>query len=217
MMLPTLNKERTMSSIEIADLLGSRHDSVKRSIDRLVEANVISQPPVVDGNKSSNGTVPTFYKICERDTYVIVAQLSPRFTGKLVDRWQELEKGQAPALPQTFSEALQLAADQAKRIEDQDKVLEEQAPKVEVYEKLADRKDSVITSVLAAELKTSAIALNKWLKVNGYKQMHKDLPTYKKRDWFNVVAVVDNKTGKEHVQCLITPLGQIEITKRFNK
>ncbi len=217
-MLPTLNKERSMSSIEIADLLGSRHDSVKRSIERLVEAKVISQPPSVDGIKSANGTVPTFYKICERDTYVIVAQLSPKFTGKLVDRWRELEEVQATALPQTFSEALQLAADQAKRIEDQDRVLIEQAPKIEVYEKLADRKDSVSTTVLAKQLEVSAPKLNAWLKVHGYKFINgKDLPTAKKPEWFNVVSGLNEKNGKEYMQCLITPLGQIEIAKRFNK
>ena len=209
-MLPELNKERTMSSIEIADLLGSRHDSVKRSIERLVESKVISQPPSVDGIKSSNGIVPTFYKICERDTYVIVAQLSPKFTGKLVDRWQELEKGQTTALPQTFSEALQLAANQAK-------VIEEQAPKVEVYEILAARKDSMNTTSAAKVMGTSAQKLNNWLKVNGYKCLKGDSPTAKKPEWFNVVNGVAEFTGKEYKQCLITPLGQIEIAKRFNK
>ena len=40
-----------MNSIEIADLVESRHDDVKRSIDRLVQKNVIVQPPSADEQK----------------------------------------------------------------------------------------------------------------------------------------------------------------------
>lgn len=107
----------TMSSRDIADLVGSRHDSVKRAIERLAERGVIELPPLVE---ISTATKPvTEYRICKRDSYVIVAQLSPEFTARLVDRWQELESQQAPRIPQTLSEALRLAADQAEQIERQ--------------------------------------------------------------------------------------------------
>jgi phage regulator Rha-like protein len=48
---------QTMSSREIAEVVNSRHDSVKRAIERLVEKGVISQPPLVDGEKAANGVV----------------------------------------------------------------------------------------------------------------------------------------------------------------
>lgn len=32
------------------------------------------------------------YLVGKRDSYVVVAQLSPEFTARLVDRWQELEE-----------------------------------------------------------------------------------------------------------------------------
>ena len=35
-----------MTSIEISDLVGSRHDSVKRTIETLVEQSVISLPQI---------------------------------------------------------------------------------------------------------------------------------------------------------------------------
>ena len=82
------NAAQTMTSREIADLLESRHDNVKRSINRLVLRSAISQPPFVDGIKSANGIVERLYIICKRDTYVVVAQMSPEFTCRLVDRWQ---------------------------------------------------------------------------------------------------------------------------------
>ncbi|AMS13174.1 DNA-binding protein [Pseudomonas chlororaphis] len=85
----------SMSSREIADLVGSRHDDVKRSIDRLVSRGVIVQPPMADEQApDSIGRLRAtqVYQICKRDTYIIVAQLCPEFTARLVDRWQELEE-----------------------------------------------------------------------------------------------------------------------------
>lgn len=80
----------TMSSREIADLVESRHDSVKRTIERLAERNVISSPPMVE-YLDSLGRKATEYLVYKRDSFVVVAQLSPEFTAALVDRWQELE------------------------------------------------------------------------------------------------------------------------------
>jgi phage regulator Rha-like protein len=73
----------TMTSREIAELVESRHDVVKKSIERLIERGTISQPPLVDGNKSANGIIEKEYQIGKRDSYIIVAQLSPEFTTTL--------------------------------------------------------------------------------------------------------------------------------------
>ncbi|SDR52806.1 Rha family transcriptional regulator [Paraburkholderia tuberum] len=84
----------TMSSREIAELVESRHDKVKQSIERLAERGVIQLPPMGEVKNHLGQTVAE-YRICKRDSYVIVAQLSPEFTARLVDRWQELENSVA--------------------------------------------------------------------------------------------------------------------------
>lgn len=90
----------TMTSREMADLTEKRHDNVKRTIDSLAESGVISRPQIEAGEKSANGVVETLYRIGKRDSYIIVAQMSPEMTARLVDRWQELEAIVAgPALP----------------------------------------------------------------------------------------------------------------------
>lgn len=95
--------EMTMTSREIADLVESRHDNVKRTIERLADSGVIQLPPLEDV-KNGQGQAVTEYHIGKRDSYVIVAQLSPAFTGRLVDRWQELEKlVAAPPVPAELS------------------------------------------------------------------------------------------------------------------
>lgn len=129
--------QTTMSSREIADLVDSRHDDVKRSIERLAGKGVIQLPPMADV-KNHKGQTVSEYRIGKRDSYVIVAQLSPEFTARLVDRWQELESSQALALPQTFAEALRLAADQHEQIEQQKVQLAIAAPKVEFVDMYVD-------------------------------------------------------------------------------
>lgn len=93
----------TMSSREIADLVGSRHDKVKQSIDRLTERGVIVQPPVGDEQTSDSLGRPrteAVYHVCKRDSFVVVAQLCPEFTAALVDRWQVLEEQAARPMTQ---------------------------------------------------------------------------------------------------------------------
>lgn len=108
---PIMNKNSsvlTMSSRDIADLVESCHDSVKRTIERLQDKGLIQLTPMVEV-KNHLGQVVTEYQLIKRDTYVVVAQLSPEFTARLVDRWQELENQQNPTalLPQNYLQALE--------------------------------------------------------------------------------------------------------------
>lgn len=100
----------TMTSREIAELVESRHDTVKICIDRLAAKRVISEPSMTDGEKSANGTTERLYLVNKRDSYVIVAQLSPEFTARLVDRWQELETAAADPLANLPAEQRALVA-----------------------------------------------------------------------------------------------------------
>lgn len=109
------NTALTMSSAEIADLVGSRHDNVKTAIDRLVARRVISQPAMQDGPRSANGVVVQEYLLIKRDSFVVVAQLSPEFTAALVDRWQQLE--QQVSRPMTPVELIAASANQLLQIE----------------------------------------------------------------------------------------------------
>jgi phage regulator Rha-like protein len=56
-----VSPEAKMSSKDIAEMVGSRHDNVKTSIERLVNQGVITQPALQDGIKSANGVVEKLY------------------------------------------------------------------------------------------------------------------------------------------------------------
>lgn len=112
-----------MSSREIADVVDSRHDSVKRAIERLYTSQlnddgsikknaVIVQPPMVNEqfiDKLGRPRAETVYQLNERESYIVVAQLCPEFTAKLVDHWQATK--QQLAIPQNYAQAMRLAAD----------------------------------------------------------------------------------------------------------
>lgn len=154
------HNQQSITSFDISELVLSRHDDVKRSIERLAERGVIALPPMAVMPKEANNriyNVEIYVFTGEQgklDSIIVVAQLCPEFTAALVKRWYELEN--QTKLPQSFAEALQLAADQAKKIE-LDK------PKVEYYEKIVVRDTLLNASQVAQKIKMSAVAMNRIL------------------------------------------------------
>lgn len=133
-----------MTSIEIAELVGSRHDKVKQSIERLAARGVIRNPPMVVFEKINNlgllrGVEAYVFEgeQGKRDSIIVVAQLSPEFTARLVDRWRELEEA-AVNIPKTLPEALRLAADLAEQKMQLENQLAIAAPKVEFADRVGE-------------------------------------------------------------------------------
>ncbi|QIA76673.1 phage antirepressor KilAC domain-containing protein [Rodentibacter caecimuris] len=113
-LLPIINENAstlTMSSREIAELTHKEHKNVMRVIRDLIEQNLVAQIEPLKFEYRNQWF--DYYELNKRDTLVVVARLSPEFTAAVIDRWQELENQQAPTakIPQSFSEALLLAAE----------------------------------------------------------------------------------------------------------
>ena len=219
-LLPIMNKNSsvlTMSSREIADLVESRHDSVKRTIERLQDKGLIQLTPMVEV-KNHLGQVVTEYQLIKRDTYVVVAQLSPEFTARLVDRWQELENQQMPQIPQTLSEALRLAADQAEQIERQNLLIEQQRPKVEFVQRYVEAGTTKSLRETAKILRVPERAMIDCLVGDGllFRQSGNLLPYQK----YHAKGLFDVKTGTtEHghnyTQTRVTSKGIEYIASRY--
>ena len=207
----------TMSSREIADLVESRHDSVKRTIERLQDKGLIQLTPMVEV-KNHLGQVVTEYQLIKRDSYVVVAQLSPEFTARLVDRWQELENQQIPQIPQTLSEALRLAADQAEQIEKQNLLIEQQRPKVEFVQRYVEAGTTKSLRETAKILRVPERAMIDCLVGDGllFRQSGNLLPYQK----YHVKGLFDVKTGTteyghNHTQTRVTSKGIEYIASRY--
>ncbi len=156
--LITSNQPLTMSTREIAKLLDKQHSHIKVSAERLSEKGTIA----LRGSKfEHNGNIYEEYLLEKRDCLILVAQNCPEFTAAIVDRWQLLEEAQKPQLPQSFAEALQLAANQAK-------MLEEAAPKVEFHDKLVNDAATFSFRDAAKKIQQRPNKFTEWLRLEGY-------------------------------------------------
>lgn len=205
---------KTMTSQEIADLVQSRHDSVKRTIERLADKGVIQLPPLVDVVNKQYQVVKVYIfkdEQGQRDSIIAVAQLSPEFTGALVDRWAELERQVSTPtfqIPQSYAEALQLAANQAKQ-------LELAAPKVAHYDKVVDRHTLLTATQVGQKVGMSAVKLNRVLDELGvYNQAHKRGRAF--RHWFVSKGLGEMKqTDMGHSQALFSLKGEAWVIDRL--
>lgn len=212
---------QTMTSREIADLVESRHADVCRTIERLMKDCAISGYAPTAYTHPQNGQTYTEYHIGQRDSYVIVAQLSPQFTARLVDRWQELEAGAALKAPQTFAQALRLAAEQAELIEQQQAALTAAAPKIEFADAVRNVDGLCSLEKIA---KTLGWGRNKFIKALKVGEVLQDsrIPyqKYIDRGYFEVVEqtpYTDSK-GVTHptFTTMVTGKGQVWLAKKFS-
>lgn len=151
-----------MTSQQIADLVQSRHDDVKRSIERLVTSGVIVQPPMADEQsldtlgRSRTTRVYVFEgDQGERDTTIIVAQLSPLFLGQVVDQWRFLKQQMLEMVRPSYmiedpvARAKKWIEEQTAKQEAEAKLLEAakeievMKPTVDAYELIAGKKGSM--------------------------------------------------------------------------
>lgn len=210
----TQNTDKTMTSQQIADLVGSRHDNVRRTILSLNTAGVIQLPQREEVKNNKGQRVIIYRFIGEQgriDSIVVVAQLSPRFTGALVARWDELEKqAAAPTfqIPKTLGEALQLAANQALQIE-------QDAPKVAHYDKVVDRHTLLTATQVGQKIGLSAVMLNRVLdEIGVYNKAHKRSRAFKQ--WFVDKGLGEMKqTDMGHSQALFSLKGEAWVIERL--
>ncbi|MGA4742418.1 phage antirepressor KilAC domain-containing protein [Acinetobacter junii] len=101
-----------------------------------------------------NNTV-TSAALLNHDQCILVAMRESKGVRRKV---LEILKQQQAQIPQTYAEALQLAANQARQ-------LELAAPKVEYYDKIVERSTLLNASQVAQKIKISAVKLNKLLDI----------------------------------------------------
>lgn len=131
------NNKPTMSSCEIAALTGKRHDNVMRDIETTLSAlnlDVLSFEGIyLDAYKREQPC----YNLPRRETEILITGYDVVRRAAVIDRWFQLESNQTPVLPASFADALQLAADQARQIEQQQQQIAIAAPKVDFAERIA--------------------------------------------------------------------------------
>lgn len=206
----------TMSSREIARLVESRHSNVCVTIERLMTRGVVQGYAALQYTHPQNGQTYHYYEVSKRDSYVIVAQLCPEFTARLVDRWQELE-GQRN-IPQTLPEALRLAADMAEKNAQLANKVQQDAPKVAFVEHYVEtggakslRETAKILN-MPEKAMIDALVRDKVL----FRQYGNLFPhALRQRDGFFTVKIGTSDFGHAYTQTRVTPRGVQWLAERY--
>ena len=223
------NNVLTMSSLEIAELTGKRHDNVVRDIKAMFE-----QLGDIEGLLKSentyihpqNGQKYKCYNLPKRETLILVSGYSVAMRARIIDRWQELEQKESAQfkMPKTLSEALLLAGQQAALAEERQRLLEQQKPKVEFAETV-ERSDGTLSigefaKLLPKEWKIGRNKLFKWLRDNKY-LMKDNVPyqRYVNEGLFEVIETVNEYDSQDYINLitLITGKGQLYVTGKLKE
>ena len=86
---------KTMSSREIAELTGKRHDHVKRDIDVMCDALGIHSPDLGSKYVAGNGQTYTEYRLDRYHTEVLITGYDVKRRAAVIARWFALESGKA--------------------------------------------------------------------------------------------------------------------------
>ena len=178
-------KKETMTSLEIAEVTGRNHKDVMRSIREMEEAwvKVNGRKFALVEYKDAKGEMRPCYSLNKTECLYIATKFNDEARAKLVLRWEELETKERNQyqVPQSFAEALMLAAKQQEQIEEQQRQLEansneivelngaiaEMQPKVTYVDMILASKETVTTTQIAQDYGQSAKAFNVLLRNFG--------------------------------------------------
>lgn len=146
------NAPLTMSSREIAELTGSTHDNVLKTVRGLIERGVIS------GNETpyihpQNGQTYVEFRLSYRDTMVVVSGYSVELRAKIIDRWQQLEEqARNPVANLSRVDLLKLALDSEEKRLALAHQVSELAPKAAALDRIAVETEGAVCLRVAAKL-----------------------------------------------------------------
>lgn len=203
-----VGEKEYMTSKEIAEVTGKEHKIVMRDIRNLIDQLgknngyifVLVEYTDLKGEKRP------MYKLDKKSCLLLSSGYSVILRSKIIDRWEELEKEKRSGnfvIPATFSEALMLAAKQAEEIEEKNKLLLEQTPKVEFYNAVTGSEDTIDMRTVATVL-NMGIGRNKIFEVLRDKRVldRKNMPYQKYIDLGYFRTVETQYTKSDGTNCI---------------
>lgn len=219
---------RTMSSREIAELTGKEHRNVLRDA-RAMLVELHGEGGVLRFEQThtdpQNGQTYPMLALPKRETLILVSGYSVQMRARIIDRWQELESADRPAVPQTLPEALRLAADLAEQNAKAEAALAIAAPKAEALDRLSRADGSMCITNAAKDLQVRPKDLFAWLQQHQwiYRRMGgAGWLAYQDRIQAGLlehkVTTVERSDGSEKVveQVLVTSKGLAKLAEKLS-
>ena len=182
-----LDTIRTMSSREIAEITGKRHDHVMRDCKKLDKVyNRIDQPKLGVANyNDSQGKKRPMFILSKIQVMDLMTGYSLELRIKVNRRWEELENNQI-ALPQTYLQALKELTSSIeekehvkKELTESREIIKENEPKVVFAESVAGSSNSILIRKLAKDMSDDGFKIGQnrlfdWFKVKRYLQQNNE-------------------------------------------
>lgn len=134
-----INEDRRAHATPVEPFIELRHDNLMAKIPKVLGADA---PKFLGTHVYGNNNKRDIYLLPKREACLVAMSYSYTLQAKVFDRMCELEqanvKPQLPGVPQTFAQALRLAAEQAEVIEQQAVALEAAKPAVEFVDRYCD-------------------------------------------------------------------------------
>lgn len=198
-----------MSSREIAEITEKRHPDVKRDIEKMFEQLNEDVSKNARNYQDALNRQQTEYILDREHAECLVTGYSAVLRMKVIKRLRELEiSSSQPKIPQSFAEALRLAADQAEKIA----VME---PKAEVFDRIVERTNLLNATQVGQPIGMSAVKLNQRLtELDVYNRTIKRGKAF--QQWF-VDAGYGEMTQTEmgYPQALFTTAGQAWVVQKL--
>jgi phage antirepressor YoqD-like protein len=159
-----------MSSKEIAELTGKRHDNVKRDIVVMLKDLKADALKFEDIYLDGRNREQVQYLLDREHTDCLLTGYSAELRMKVIRRWRELEAriiGHVQ-IPADFAQALRLAADQVEHSRQLQEVIDRQAPKVAAIQRLAAAEGAICITDAAKHLGISPSKLFDWMQANRW-------------------------------------------------
>jgi phage antirepressor YoqD-like protein len=159
-----------MSSREIADLTGKRHDNVKRDIVVMLKDLKADALKFEDIYLDGRNRQQVQYLLDREHTDCLLTGYSAELRMEVIRRWRELEArviGHVQ-IPADFAQALRLAADQVEHSRQLQEVIDRQAPKVAAIQRLAAAEGAICITDAAKHLGISPSKLFDWMQANRW-------------------------------------------------
>lgn len=172
--------EPTMSSREIAELTGKLHHNVKRDIFTMLDTLKINAINFECIYRDDRNRKQMEYRLNRYYTELLITGYDVKRRAAVIDRWFELEKQVSqPQVPQSFAEALRLAADTQEQLEQEQKEKEQAQKRVSTYEKVTSQHNHTLHRVVRTFPGVNTMKIKSDLMFYGY--LYKRANTYKVR------------------------------------
>ena len=177
-----------MTSIEIAEVTGKNHAHIMRDIRNLLSQGVNESNFGLVEYTDKKGERRPCYELTKKGCLILASGYDALLREKIINRWEELETKERTGgfvVPQTFSQALMLAAKQQEQIEEQRAALAQQGeeivklsnevmtmkPKATYYDLILNNPSTVTITQIAQDYGMSAKKFNQIL--SDFRIQHK--------------------------------------------